>query len=116
MNEEKHRMEYPITICEYLKKNHVGKENAIHSKELQRVFSVHGSTLRRKISMLRQCGYPICSDVNGYYYAEKQKEINGTIRRLNSLVTGISNTRTGMLYASVKKPEAITLRISIKLE
>ncbi len=109
-------MENPTVICEYLKKNHAGKECAVHSKELQRVFSVHGSTLRRNISFLRKLGYPICSDVNGYYYAENQKEINHTILRLNSLVTGISNTRVGMLYASVKEPDTVTLKISIKLE
>lgn len=109
-------MENPIAICDYLKKNHVGKENAVHSKELQNVFAIHGSTLRRNISLLRQAGYPICSDINGYYYAEKQKEINDTVLRLNSLVTGISNSRTGMLYASVKESESFTLKISIKLE
>ena len=109
-------MENPTVICEYLKNNHTGKENAVHSKELQRVFSVQGSALRYNISLLRRLGYPICSDQNGYYYAKTQKEINSTILRLNSLVTGISNTRTGMLYASVKEPGAVTLNISIKLE
>lgn len=109
-------MENPTVICEYLRKNHTGKENAVHSHELQRLFSVRGSTLRRNISLLRQAGYPICSDQNGYYYAENQKDINDTVLRLNTLVTGISNSRTGMLYASVKEPNSVTLQISIKLE
>ena len=60
-----------------------------------------GRTLRRKISRLRQDGYPICSDENGYYYAESQSEINATVCRLNMLVTKISNARTGMLHASL---------------
>ena len=109
-------MENPTVICEYLRKNHGGKKNAVHSRELQRLFPGQGSTLRRNISLLRQAGYPICSNQNGYYYAENQKDINDTVLRLNSLVTGISNSRTGMLYASVKEPDAVTLRISIKLE
>lgn len=25
-------------ICEYLKKNHTGRDNAVHSKELERLF------------------------------------------------------------------------------
>lgn len=109
-------MKNPTAICEYLRKNHSGKKNAVHSRELQRLFSVQGSTLRRNISLLRQAGYPICSDQNGYYYAENQKDINDTVLRLNSLVTGISNSRTGMLYASVKEPDSVTVQISIKLE
>ncbi len=109
-------MEHPYAICAYLKKYHVGKENAVHSKDLQRVFSVQGSTLRRNINILRQSGCPICSDQNGYYYAENQKEINDTVLRLNTLVTEISNPRTGMLYESVTEPDSIKIQISIKLE
>ncbi len=109
-------MENPSAICEYLKKNHIGKDNAVHSRELQHLFCIQGSTLRRYVSLLRQAGYPICSDQNGYYYAENQKEINDTVLRLNTLVTGISNSRTGMLYASVREPDSIKIRISIKLE
>ena len=109
-------MENPTAICEYLRKNHSGKKNAVHSRELQCIFCVRGSTLRRNVSLLRQAGYPICSDQDGYYYAENQKDINDTILRLNSLVTGISNSRTGMLYASVKEPDPIKVQISIKLE
>ena len=75
-----------------------------------------GRTLRRKISSLRQDGHPICSDETGYYYAESQKEINATICRLNTLVTKISNARTGMLYASVlsDEPVSVSIRISLK--
>ena len=103
-------------ICNYLKKYHTGKENAVFSRELERLFSMDGRTLRRKISSLRQDGHPICSDETGYYYAESQKEINATICRLNTLVTKISNARTGMLYASVlsDEPVSVSIRISLK--
>ncbi len=92
-------MDKKNAICEYLKKNHTGKDKAVFSAELERLFSVDGRTLRRKISSLRQDGYPICSDETGYYYADNQKEINDTVCRLNELVTKISNARTGLLYA-----------------
>lgn len=109
-------MDKRTAICNYLKKYHTGKENAVFSRELERLFSMDGRTLRRKISSLRQDGHPICSDETGYYYAESQKEINATICRLNTLVTKISNARTGMLYASVMsdEPVSVSIRISLK--
>ena len=109
-------MDKRTAICNYLKKYHTGKENAVFSRELERLFSMDGRTLRRKISSLRQDGHPICSDETGYYYAESQKEINATICRLNTLVMKISNARTGMLYASVlsDEPVSVSIRISLK--
>lgn len=94
-------MDRQSALCAYLKKHHTGKAHAVHSRELERLFSLNGRTLRRKISRLRQDGYPICSDENGYYYAKSQSEINATACRLNMLVTNISNARTGMLHASL---------------
>ena len=94
-------MDKKKAICEYLRKNHVGKEKAIHSKELEKLFMLDGRNIRRKISSLRQDGFPICSDESGYYYADNQKEINNTVCRLNELVTKVSNARTGLLFASI---------------
>lgn len=59
-------MDKKKAICEYLRKNHIGKENAIHSKELEKLFLLDGRNIRRKISALRQDGFPICSDETGY--------------------------------------------------
>lgn len=103
-------------ICEYLKKNHTGRDNAVHSKELERLFLTDGRNLRRKISSLRQDGYPICSDENGYYYADNQKEINQTVSRLNELVTKVLGARTGLLFASVTGDEEKTIEVTIKLK
>lgn len=94
-------MDKKKAICEYLRKNHIGKGNAIHSKELEKLFMLDGRNIRRKISSLRQDGFPICSDESGYYYADNQKEINNTVCRLNELVTKVSNARTGLLFASI---------------
>ena len=109
-------MDKRTAICEYLKKHHTGKDKAILSRELEKLFCIDGRNLRRKISSLRKDGVPICSDETGYYYAESQKEINATICRLNTLVTKISNARTGMLYASVlsDEPVSVSIRISLK--
>lgn len=109
-------MDRQSALCAYLKKYHAGKANAVHSRKLERLFSLSSRTLRRRISRLRQDGFPICSDENGYYYAENQNEINATVCRLNMLVTKISNARTGMLYASVMTDETVKVSIKIELE
>ncbi len=108
-------MDKKTAICEYLKKYHTGKKKAVFSAELERLFSMDGRTLRRKISSLRQDGYPICSDETGYYYADNQKEINDTVCRLNELVTKISNARTGLLYASILVGDRVTIEVNINL-
>ena len=104
-------MDKKTAICEFLKDFHTGREKAICSKELQRIFSLDGRNIRRKISKLRQEGYPICSDETGYYYADSQAEINATVGRLNGLVTSVSNAKTGLLYAIPSHPIKITVKV-----
>ena len=108
-------MDKKTAICQYLKKYHTGGERAVYSRELQRLFSIDGRGLRRKINSLRQDGYPICSDERGYYYADSQDEINGTVCRLNQMVTKVSNARTGLLYASIQD-SGITVEVSVTVE
>ena len=105
-------MDKKSAICMYLKNNHTGKSRAIHSRDLQRLFSIDGRNLRRTISSLRQDGYPICSDESGYYYADNQKEINQTVYRLNGMLTKVSNARTGLLHASLQ-PMPVTIEITV---
>lgn len=107
-------MDKKTAICQYLKKYHTGGERAVYSRELQRLFSIDGRGLRRKINSLRQDGYPICSDERGYYYADSQDEINGTVCRLNQMVTKVSNARTGLLYASIQDG-GVTVEVSVTL-
>lgn len=101
-------------ICKFLREFHKGKERAVFSCELERLFSLTGRSLRRIISSLRQEGYPICSDCKGYYYAQTQEEVNSTVSRLNELVTGVSNSRTGLLYARVE-PQQMGMEIIIRI-
>ena len=107
-----HGMDKKATICAYLKEHHTGKSRAILSRDLQRLFSIDGRNLRRKISALRQDGCPICSDESGYYYADNQKEINQTVYRLNGMLTKVSNARTGLLHASLQ-PAPVTIEITV---
>ncbi|MBR6331746.1 MAG: hypothetical protein IKR78_01245 [Dehalococcoidales bacterium] len=101
-------------ICMYLKNNHTGQQKAVFSEELERLFSMNGRTIRRLISSLRQDGHPICSSSKGYYYAKTQEEINKTVSRLNELVTGVSNARTGLLAARLQEPAPI-VEITIRI-
>ena len=50
----------------------------------------------------------------GYYYAETQKEINSTVHRLNDLVTGVANARTGLLYAQLMDP-VMTVKVTFSV-
>ena len=58
-------------IYDYLKQNHIGKENAVFSKELEQRFSLGSRSLRRVISGLRKEGCPICSGCTGYYQGKQ---------------------------------------------
>ena len=109
-------MDKRTAICEYLNKNHTGKEKAVYSRELQRLFCIDGRNLRRKISSLRKDSFPICSDETGYYYADNQEEINDTVCRMNELVTTISNARIGLLFASILPERGMTVEVTIKLD
>ena len=101
-------------ILDHLREDHVGKENAVSSRELEQRFGICGRTVRRIVNRLRQDGHPICSDSTGYYLASNQKEINRTVTRLNELVTGVSNARTGLLQArAVSEPAVLEITIRI---
>ena len=109
-------MDKQTAIHEYLKRHHVGKDNAIYSRDLQSLFCIDGRNLRRKVNALRKDGVPICSGDTGYYYAQHQQEINETVCRMNSLLTTISNARTGLLFASILAPTASKVELTIKIE
>ena len=108
-------MNHKEDILNYLKVSHRGEEQAVSSKELEQLFSLEGRSVRRIISALRQEGHPICSSQEGYYYAASQQEINETIARLNEFVTGISNSRTGLLFAKDSQNYP-TIEITIRIK
>lgn len=109
-------MDKRSAICEYLKKYHTGKANAVYSRELEQLFGIDGRSLRRKISSLRKDGVPICSDESGYYYADSQMEIDQTVCRMQELAATISDAVTGLVYASVLPPWSVTVEVQIRLD
>ena len=91
-------------FCEYLSKYYRGSNNPVSSKELEAVFHVKGSEIRRMVNSLRSKGEPICSDMDGYFYADNQHEINATIAQLTSRIQKIAKARDGL----ANRPESTT--------
>ena len=83
-------------LAEYLKAHHLGKENAILSRELEKLFCVNGKELRDIINILRREATPIASDQSGYYYAKTESELRATIRHMRRGIAGISAAIRGL--------------------
>ncbi|WMJ22884.1 hypothetical protein RBG61_12950 [Paludicola sp. MB14-C6] len=75
---------------------------------------ISGKRIREIVNKLRCDGFPICSDMYGYYYASNQDEMNGTIAQLNSRITKLSNAKNGLLNTTLNTP-TYQIEISIKV-
>ena len=106
-------MEKRYLIEEYLKKCHMGEENAIHSRELEALFSLTGRALRRFVSELRKEEIPICSGKCGYYYARTQAEIKRCAGMLGDFADGVSSTRMSLL--SSRAPNVFGNYVSVSI-
>lgn len=102
-------------ICNYLKRNHTGREKAASSKELEAAFNIKGAEVRKVVNSLRCAGAPVCSDTVGYYYAASQEEVNATIAQLNGRITKISNARNGLLSSLEMNKIPMQIDVSIQL-
>ena len=90
-------------LCEYLKQYRRGQESAASSKELEAVFHVKGTELRRVVNRLRCDGWPICSDATGYFYAARQSEIRPTVAQLTGRISKIAAATKGLLKSYEEK-------------
>ena len=107
-------------LCEYLKAYHEGKNNAVHSKELQSRFKICSRTVRTYVNNLRKSGIPVCSNGKGYWIAKNPQEANQTVKRLGDFVGEVNNARTGLAVAAIqmKSITKITeeeIRITVKV-
>lgn len=104
-----------IILSRYLKDRHTGAENAVFSRELEYMLDMSGRDIRRVISALRKDGVPICSDYHkGYYYAEKQSEIEHTLKGLGEHIEGVSDTIARLTKAKAQMiPKIKRIRIII---
>lgn len=104
-----------IILLRYLKDRHTGEENAVFSRELEYMLDMSGRDIRRIISALRKDGVPICSDYHkGYYYAEKQSEVERTLKGLGEHIDGMNDTIAMLAKAKAQMiPKIRSIRIII---
>ena len=89
-------------LYDYLIKNHVGEDNSVHSKKLEKRFGICPRTVRSYINKLRKSGYPVCSDDSGYWIAKNPHEVNKTMKRLGAFAGEVNNVRTGLAFANIQ--------------
>ena len=94
-------MDKKYIIEAFLREFHKGEERAIHSRELEALFSLSGRALRKLVSELRKDEVPICSSKDGYFYAKTQAEISKCARMLGRLSDGVNSSRVSLLSSRV---------------
>jgi biotin operon repressor len=94
-----------MRLLDFLKQNHTGETKAVSSRELEAVFEIKGSMVRKLVNSLRCGGYPVCSDQNGYYYAASSSELRITIRQLSSRISKIAGAKNGLIRARTHWPD-----------
>ena len=87
-------------LCELLRECYRGSESPVASKALESIFCVKGTEIRRAVNTLRCKGEPICSNIDGYFYATDQHELDATIAQLTSRIKRIADARDGLLNRS----------------
>lgn len=92
-----------MNIESYLKQNHIGRDNAVKSKDLECLFSITGSELRRIVNDSRANGIPICSCRKGYFYAATNEETSATIRQLESRIKKIKEAKNGLISSNIQE-------------
>ena len=95
-------MEIEQKLLDYLMSNHTGRDNAIHSKALEKRFKICPRTVRRYINNMRKTGIPVCSDETGYWIAANSREANRTIKRLDTFAGDVNSARTGLAIAAIQ--------------
>ncbi|WP_312645150.1 hypothetical protein [Hydrogenoanaerobacterium sp.] len=83
-------------LAEYQKSYHLGRENAITSREMERIFCVSGKEPRDTINILSREAIPIASDQSGYYYAKTEAELRATIHHMRRRIVGINAAINGL--------------------
>ncbi len=86
-------------LLAYLQANHAGAKNAVPSAVIERIFCLPGASVRQLVNKLRCEGRPVCSDANGYFYAQSRDEIDGTVSQLLSRTRNIGKAARGLILS-----------------
>jgi hypothetical protein len=95
-------------ILDMLEKR-IGEKNAITDKMIRETITVLDPDLRKPtaglrdiINSLRQKGNPICSGINGYWYAEDEVDLEQNIGALEGRALKIMSATKGMRETLVR--------------
>ena len=94
------------TFENYMQNEHTGRENAIKSKALERIFRCKGKEIRHMVNELRCLGVPICSCNQGYFYSTNASDIRDTISHLAGRASKIIAAHDGMEKSLPKDTES----------
>nr|WP_325233377.1 hypothetical protein [uncultured Oscillibacter sp.] len=83
-------------LIAYLKGAFKGRRRTIKSAELERAMEMSGTDLRKLVNKLRRKAVPICSGVDGYFYAKTAGDILRTIRKLKVMIKGLQAAVDGL--------------------
>jgi hypothetical protein len=94
--------EVDMDLAFYLMRYAKGKEKVTNSGYL---FERYGpsSMIRRRVHKLRLAGYPICSNTNGYYWADTSDELAETYMFLKSYIDELNQVAAGILDCYIEK-------------
>ena len=81
-------LEYLMTVS--------GPDNPVKSKELEFLFNIPGSTVRGIVHELRRSGYVICSGNKGYYYSNRQSDIEATCEHIRGRIRSLNEVLVAM--------------------
>ena len=95
----KYKYDASDDVLMFLRGKHIGTENAVTSAKIEQIFDVCGVEVRQIVNKLRCDGQPVCSNVNGYFYAKNREEINDTIQQLLSRTKKISDAAQGLVLS-----------------
>ena len=70
----------------------VGRDNAVHMKDLSAQLGVDDRTIRAWINSARNAGYMILSGNEGYWRSDNTSEIKGSYRRRRRMAMAILRT------------------------
>lgn len=86
-------------LLAYLKGACLGRAFRVGGAELERVLGTSATELRKLVNRLRRRGEAICSDRNGYFYAQTAGELYATICQLRKMVRGLEAAIRGLEQA-----------------
>ena len=90
---------YDDDILIHLRDRHTGANNAIPCAKVEGIFDINGVTLRQAVNRLRCDAQPVCSNADGYFYAENSDEINDTVTRLLGRSKKMTDAAQGLVLS-----------------